>query len=252
MHLHVCNDCWSRFRAITLMFTTSLYVPWSYQTPSADCPNPSKTYDVALDKLVDGLYVAEGPEVQQIDLLLFGKKADSPPGRNYSWPYPLCTQSRGLHRMAGHHHGTTSTPKTLLVVQRRGGTIKWSNLQGTTGYHSNHISKWKFRSTAHRQYGNLKKQTPCQRIILLAKHQSPHWWSCQSCHLCQENQPKQQKEPLEPHAIPPTPWPKLGTDLFKIQSFLLIKALHDNQWSRSKYYLADNQHAWSTTWDYFW
>lgn len=42
------------------------------------------------------------------------------------------------------------------------------------------------------------------------------------CTACEEHQPKQQKEPLIPHEIPPTPWMKLGTDLFELDKVHLI------------------------------
>lgn len=45
-----------------------------------------------------------------------------------------------------------------------------------------------------------------------------------SCSHCQEMKPCQKKEPLMCHDIPPTPWTKLGTDLFEIkgENYLLI------------------------------
>jgi len=48
------------------------------------------------------------------------------------------------------------------------------------------------------------------------------------CTACEEHQPKQQKEPLIPHEIPPTPWMKLGTDLFELDKvhYLLITDYH--------------------------
>lgn len=37
----------------------------------------------------------------------------------------------------------------------------------------------------------------------------------QQCAVCLENQPSQRAEPLQSHEIPPLPWSKVGTDLFK-------------------------------------
>ena len=44
------------------------------------------------------------------------------------------------------------------------------------------------------------------------------------CHVCQKYQASQPKEPLIPHEVPPTPWTKLGSDIFYLNNrqYLII------------------------------